>query len=489
MKRSSGILLPVFSLPSPYGIGDLGKAAYAFVDFLSEAKQSYWQVLPIGPTSYGDSPYQSFSPMAGTPYFIDLEKLCERGLLTREELDAHRDTSVYIDYGRLYETRYPLLKKAFERAKEKGGHNSEFLSAHSSWLANYSLFMACKEHFGGRPYWEWPEDIRLRRKEALEHYCALLADEIGFQVFLQAEFYTQWFALRSYANEKGVAIIGDLPIYMPRDSADVWASPQNFLLDENGDPKGVAGVPPDYFNADGQLWGNPLYDWDFMKNDGYGWWLRRIEGCAKLFDVIRIDHFRGLASYWRVPYGDDTARNGEWVKGPGMDFVGALREHFPEYPIIAEDLGYMSDDVKTLLASSGYPGMKVLQFAFDSREPSDYLPHNYSSGCVCYTGTHDNTTLKAWFNEASPEDVEFSKQYLGLNENEGLCRGMLRGGMSSVAELFVACMQDYLESDASARINTPGSIGANWKWRMKNGDVSMDLAKEIGEMTRRYGRG
>lgn len=489
MNRSSGILLPVFSLPSPYGIGDLGREAYAFVDFLHEAKQSYWQVLPIGPTSYGDSPYQSFSPMAGNPYFIDLERLCERGLLTKEELYSHRDDCEHIDYGRLYETRYPLLKKAFARSRERGESQSEFLAEHASWLANYGLFMACKEHFGGKPYWEWPEDIRLRGHEAIGRYCEMLSEEIAFQVFLQSEFYSQWFALRDYANERGVAIIGDLPIYMPRDSADVWASPRNFLLDGNGDPRGVAGVPPDYFNADGQLWGNPLYDWEYMKNDGYGWWMRRIEGCAKLFDVIRIDHFRGLASYWRVPYGDATARNGEWIKGPGSDFTEALHHNFPDYPIIAEDLGYMSEDVKSLLKDSGYPGMKVLQFAFDSREPSDYLPHNYDAHCVCYTGTHDNTTLKAWFDEASPDDVAFAKRYLGLNAEEGLCRGMLRGGMSSVSALFVACMQDYLESGVSARVNTPGTVGENWRWRMKKGDMSYELAAQIGEMTRRYGRG
>ncbi len=478
----------MFSLPSPYGIGDFGQSARDFADLMHMAKQSYWQVLPIGPTSYGDSPYQSFSSFAGNPYFIDIEKLCERELLTKEELEAAKCEDERIDYGRLYRERYPLLKKAYLRAKQKGESQADFLEEQKDWLPDYGLFMACKSLYGGAPYWEWPEEIRLRRPEALENYRATLCEEIGFHVFLQAEFYSQWFELRSYAKELGISIIGDLPIYMPRDSVDVWASPENFQLDENGLPLGVAGVPPDYFNADGQLWGNPLYAWGRMKENGYAWWMRRIDGCAKLFDVIRIDHFRGLAAYWRVPYGDETARGGEWIKGPGTDFIEALHKSFPDYPIIAEDLGFLSEDVRALLEESGYPGMKVLQFAFDSREPSDYLPHNYDSHCVCYTGTHDNTTLKAWFDEAAPDDVAFSKLYLGLNEDEGLCRGMLRGGMGSVAELFVACMQDYLETGAQTRINVPGTVGENWKWRMKKSDMREELASEIGDMTRIYGR-
>ena len=488
MKRASGILLPVFSLPSPYGIGNLGKSAYAFTDFLSEAGQSYWQVLPIGPTSYGDSPYQSFSSFAGNPYFIDLEKLCERGLLEDGELQSAREEDGRIDYGRLYARRYPLLKKAYERAKERGESEDAFLSVQGDWLSDYALFMACKEHFGGAPYWEWPEAIRRREASALEEYRVLLDNEIGFHVFLQAEFYREWFALREYANARGIRIIGDLPIYMPRDSVDVWAASENFQLDEQGVPLGVAGVPPDYFNADGQLWGNPLYHWDNMKRNGFGWWLRRIGGCAKLFDIIRIDHFRGLSAYWRVPYGDATARNGEWIPGPGTAFTDALHGAFPDYPIIAEDLGFLSEDVKSLLQASGYPGMKVLQFAFDSREPSDYLPHTYAPHCVCYTGTHDNTTLKAWFDEAAADDVAFAKRYLGLNESEGYCRGMLRGGMGSVAELFIACMQDYLETGADTRINIPGTVGENWRWRMKEGDFGAALAMEIAELTCRYGR-
>ncbi len=488
MKRSSGILLPVFSLPTPYGIGDLGKSAYAFVDFLHEASQSYWQVLPIGPTSYGDSPYQSFSSFAGNPYFIDIERLYEDGLLDAADLEAARTNDVRIDYGVLYEKRYPLLKKAYQAAKRQGRSYRAFLEEQAAWLPDYALFMACKSHFGGAPYWEWDEDIRLRRSEALERYRALLADEIDFQIFMQAEFYAQWFALKAYANAQGVKIIGDLPIYMPRDSVDVWASSQNFQLDEDGIPMGVAGVPPDYFNADGQLWGNPLYHWDNMKEDGYRWWVGRIGGCARLFDMLRIDHFRGLASYWHVPYGDTTARGGVWLPGPGRAFTDALHESFPDYPIIAEDLGYLTEDVRALLEASGYPGMKVLQFAFDSREPSDYLPHNYGPHCICYTGTHDNTTLRAWFDEAAPEDVAFAKLYLGLNEEEGLCRGMLRGGMGSVAELFIACMQDYLETDADTRINTPGTLGENWRWRMRADALNDALAEDIAAMTKRYGR-
>ncbi len=488
MKRASGILLPVFSLPAPYGIGDMGQCARDFVDFLHAAGQQYWQLLPIGPTSYGDSPYQSFSSFAGNPYFIDLEALYRRGLITDAEREAAKCPVGDIDYGALYEERYPLLKKAFLRAKEKGEGQQAFLDEQHMWLHDYALFMACKFYFKGKAWTQWPEDIRLRYHNAMAYYRDILKEDVEFHVFLQKEFYTQWFALRAYAAEKGVSIIGDLPIYVPMDSADVWAAPDLFQLDEKGVPKGVAGVPPDYFNADGQLWGNPLYAWERMQKDGYAWWMRRMGACAKLFDMTRIDHFRGLASYWAVPYGEETARNGEWVEGPGTAFVEALHRNLPDYPIIAEDLGYLTDDVRRLLAASGYPGMKVLQFAFDSREPSDYLPHTYPRACVCYTGTHDNTTLQAWFTEAKPEDAAYAKRYLGLNAEEGYCRGMVRGGMGSVADLFVACMQDYLETGAQTRINTPGTVGANWRYRMKPGDCDPALAKEIAEMVKMYGR-
>ncbi|MDO5111678.1 MAG: 4-alpha-glucanotransferase [Clostridia bacterium] len=488
MERASGILFPVFSLPSPYGIGDMGQCAYDFVDFLQAAGQKYWQLLPIGPTSYGDSPYQSFSSFAGNPYFIDLEALFKRGLITAAEKEAAKRPVGDIDYGEMYETRYPLLKKAFLRAKEKGEEHRAFLDEQHMWLHDYALFMACKSYFGGKAWTAWPEDIRLRYHNAMAYYRDILREDVEFHIFLQKEFYDQWFALRDYAAKRGVRIIGDLPIYVPMDSTDVWAAPELFQLDEKGVPKGVAGVPPDYFNADGQLWGNPLYDWDRMRQDGYAWWMRRMGACAKLFDMTRIDHFRGLASYWAVPYGDETARGGAWIEGPGMDFVEALHRNLPDYPIIAEDLGFLTDDVRRLLSASGYPGMKVLQFAFDSREPSDYLPHTYPRSCVCYTGTHDNTTLQAWFNEAKADDAAYAREYLGLSQEEGYCRGMIRGGMGSVADLFVACMQDYLETGAKTRINTPGTVGKNWRYRMQAGDCSAALAQRIAAMVKLYGR-
>ncbi len=466
----------------------MGRCAYDFVDFLAAAGQKYWQLLPIGPTSYGDSPYQSFSSFAGNPYFIDSDALYNRGLITSAQREEARRPVGEIDYGELYQTRYPLLKSAFLRAREKGETQWDFLDAQHMWLHDYALFMACKTYFKGIAWTAWPEDIRLRYHNAMAYYRDILREDVEFHIFLQKEFYAQWFALRAYAAKKGVRIIGDLPIYVPMDSTDVWAAPELFQLDEKGVPKGVAGVPPDYFNADGQLWGNPLYDWARMRNDGYAWWMRRMGACAKLFDMTRIDHFRGLAAYWAVPYGDKTARGGAWIEGPGMDFVEALHKSLPDYPIIAEDLGFLTDDVRRLLSASGYPGMKVLQFAFDSREPSDYLPHTYPRNCVCYTGTHDNTTLRAWFREAKAEDAAYAKAYLGLNREEGYCKGMIRGGMGSVADLFVACMQDYLETGADTRINLPGTVGANWRYRMQPGDCDTALAKSIAQMVRMYGR-
>lgn len=490
-ERASGILLPLFSLPGPYGIGGLGREAFAFVDFLHSAKQRYWQLLPIGPTSYGDSPYQSYSSFAGNPYFIDLEALAERGLLSEAELAAARRPQGDIDYGGLYTSRFPLLRLAYERARAQGemAREREFLEKERHWLPEYALFMALKDHYGGAPWWEWEEEYRLRVPEALGRFVSANGAALGFHVFLQAEFYGQWEKLRAYAKAREVALIGDLPIYVPRDSAAFWAERENFQADAAGTPRAVAGVPPDYFNADGQLWGNPLYDWEKMEEDGFAWWLRRIEGCRRLFDVLRIDHFRGLASYWRVPFGAPTAREGEWVEGPGKAFIDALHARFPDFPIIAEDLGLLDEGVRELLAYSGYPGMKVLQFAFSADGKSDYLPHCHVPGCVCYTGTHDNNTLRAWFDEISPEDAAFARDYLGLNEREGFCRGMLRAGMGSVAKLFIACMQDYLEYGGEGRINLPGRPWGNWRCRIEQNACTEELARDIAAMTLRYGRG
>ncbi|MBE6970010.1 MAG: 4-alpha-glucanotransferase [Ruminococcaceae bacterium] len=492
MTRASGILMSVSSLPSPWGIGTLGKAAYEFADFLTAAGQKYWQMLPLGPTSYGDSPYSSFSTFAGNPYFVDLDRLCEEGLLERSELEElywGSDPS-RVDYGAIYHSRWIALEKAYRRGWSRLEKEIlAFEEKNKDWLEDYALFMALKRRYGMASWIDWPdEDVRLRKSEALIRCRAELQDDIRLFTFVQYQFFRQWEDLRSYVHSKGISIIGDIPIYVALDSADVWAEPGHFQLDERNIPTSVAGVPPDYFSADGQLWGNPLYDWDKMKKSGYNWWIRRFGGATRLYDVIRIDHFRGFESYWSVPYGETTARNGHWEKGPGMDLVGLLRDWFRDTPIIAEDLGFATDEVRQLLDDSGFPGMKVLEFAFDSREPSDYLPHNYPRNCVCYVGTHDNETLQQWFESAAPEDVAFAVEYLGLNEAEGMNWGILRGGMASVADLFVAQMQDYLGLGAESRMNTPGKADGNWCWRMLPGAATDELAQKLRRCVFRYVR-
>ncbi len=492
MSRTSGIILPVASLPSPHGIGTFGQAAYDYVDFLHDAGQSWWQILPVGPTSYGDSPYQSPSTYAGNPYFVDLDMLVEDGLLTKEEVDSVEwgDDPASVDYGLLYENRMPLLAKACERGWDRDIHEVEaFVAENSRWLPDYSLFMAVKRHFGMRPWIDWPdEDIRLRRGGAPERYRELLADDIRLETYVQFLFFRQWEGVREYAHSKGIRIIGDLPIYVALDSADCWAEPEWFQLDQYNVPTAVSGCPPDGFSATGQLWGNPLYDYDRMRADGFGWWIRRVDGASRIYDVIRIDHFRGFAAYWSIPYGETTAMNGQWIPGPGMDLVGAVAGWFPGLSFIAEDLGFHTPDVAELLDRSGFPGMKVLEFAFDSRDESDYLPHGYGPHCVCYTGTHDNVPVMGWFDDALPEDVEMAKAYLGLSKEEGYNWGFIRGGMSSVADLFVAQMQDYLGLGAESRTNTPGTLGNNWKWRLLPGQATPELAAKIAETTRMYGR-
>ena len=492
MKRSCGILMPISSLPSPHGIGTLGAEARKFVDFLADAGQSWWQILPVGPTSYGDSPYQSFSAYAGNPYFVDLDLLCEDGLLTPAEVNSVNwgTDPAKVDYSAIYNSRFPLLHLAMERGWERDADKvAAFSEENASWLPDYALFMAVKRHFGMQSWTEWPdEDIRLRRPEAVARYQEELADDIRLFTYIQYLFFRQWEDLRSYAHEKGIGIIGDLPIYVAMDSADVWADPRAFQLDERNVPAEVAGVPPDYFTADGQLWGNPLYDWNAMKADGYTWWIRRIAGASRLYDILRIDHFRGLESYWAVPYGETTAKIGRWVKGPGMGLIGVLTEKFPNIQFIAEDLGYLTPEVRQLLEDSGLPGMKVLEFAFDSREAANYLPHTYPRHCVCYAGTHDNATLMGWKDEAAPADIAMARQYLGLNDEEGFHWGVLRGGQSSVADLFVAQMQDYLGLGSEARMNTPGILGGNWQWRMLSGQITDALTARIAGMARLYGR-
>ena len=424
-------------------------------------------------------------------HLIDLDLLREDGLLTQAEIDSAfwGADPARVDYGALYQNRLAVLSIACHRGWERDAEAvAQFSAENRNWLPDYALFMALKQHFDGKPWMRWPEDIRLRRREAVERYRKALSEDVALFTYLQFLFFRQWDALRAYAAEQGIRIIGDLPIYVAMDSADVWAERSMFRLDSRGVPTEVAGVPPDYFSKDGQLWGNPLYDYDAMKRDGFGWWIRRVDGASRLYDVIRIDHFRGFASYWAVPYGSPTAKTGRWVKGPGLDLLNVLTGWFHGIRFIAEDLGEPSPDVTKLLADSGLPGMRVLEFAFSPTADSAYLPHNCVENCVCYAGTHDNAPLALWRQEAEPEEIDFAVQYLGLNEREGFNRGVLRGGMTSPASLFVAQMQDWLELGEGSRINTPGTGQDNWQWRLLPGELTVKLIGDIREMTRIYGR-
>ena len=486
--RKSGILMHISSLPGPFGIGTMGKSAYEFVDFLCAAGQSYWQILPLSPTGYGDSPYQAFSAFAGNQYLIDPLLLQQQGLLTGQELEGFDwGQNARVDYGRLHRDREKLLRLAFKRFAQDRAYE-EFLQQ-SPWLEDYALFMALKGKFGGQSWHSWPLPLMLHDASALEEKRRELEEELQYEYFVQFQFHVQWHQLKKYANDRGIRIIGDVPIYVPLDSADVWANPELFRLDENRRPKMVAGCPPDSFSADGQLWGNPLYDWDKMQKDGYSWWIRRLRAAVEMYDVVRLDHFRGFESYWAIPAEDTTAINGSWMPGPGLDFIHAMHRAFPDKTFIAEDLGFVTEQVRQLLQASGYPGMKVLEFAFDSREEGNYLPHLYPVNSVCYTGTHDNATLKQWFDEASPEDVAEARAYLGLHEDEGDVWGMIRGAMSSVSKLCVVQMQDYLLLGAEGRMNVPGTLTANnWSWRAQTGFTTKTLAEKIRQITGRYGR-
>ena len=489
--RASGILLHISSLPSPYGIGSLGKAAYEFADFLKAAGQKYWQILPIGPTSYGDSPYQSFSTCAGNPYFIDLDLLCQDGLLEQEALDAidWSCSETRVDYGFQFYVRYDLLYKAYLRGRDKYEEEIRAFRRENAWLEDYALFMALKRSRNMESWDNWPEEIRLRQPGAADSYATVLAEDMNFFIFLQFLFYRQWNDLRNYVHSLGIQIIGDLPIYVPYDSCDVWANPGLFQLDENRKPVGVAGCPPDCFSADGQLWGNPLYDWDKMRMDGYAWWKSRIAAASKLFDVIRIDHFRGLESYWFVPYGDTTARNGHWVPGPSHDFIHALKSSFWDLKLIAEDLGFLTPEVIALQKASGYPGMKILEFAFDPREPSNYLPHRYENNAICYSGTHDNETLAQWLSGQDEETLAYVRDYLGVERNDQLLWGILRAGMASVADTFIAQIQDYLELGGESRMNEPGLLTTkNWSWRLQPSQTTAELAEKIRHLAELYER-
>lgn len=495
MKRAAGILLPVTSLPSRYGIGCFSKSAYDFVDWLKEAGQTYWQILPLGPTSYGDSPYQSFSTFAGNPYFISLEDLILEGVLTEEECEAADFGSKAddIDYEKIYNNRYPLLRKAYERSRiSENPAYVRFVEENKWWLSDYALFMAVKDRFHGIPWNQWAEDIRLRWGYAMDYYRRELYFEIEFQQYMQFKFFEQWNALKTYANQKGIRVIGDIPIYVAMDSADTWAHPELFQLDENHMPSAVAGCPPDGFSADGQLWGNPLYRWDYHRNTGYEWWISRLAYCFRLYDVVRIDHFRGFDEYYSIPYGAETAKGGHWEKGPGLDLFRHVEQRLGWHEVIAEDLGYVTDSVRSLVRESGFPGMKVLEFAFDSRDSgsaNDYLPHNYVENSVAYTGTHDNETIAGWFSSITKEERQMAREYLcdQYTPEELLYKSFISLVMRSNAKTCIIPIQDYLGYGNQSRINKPSTVGINWRWRLTE-ELTEELQEEIKSITKRYGR-
>ena len=488
--RSAGILLPITALPSPYGIGTMGGAARDFILFLQRAGQRYWQILPIGPTSYGDSPYQSFSSFAGNPYLIDLDDLRQDGLLELSEYadDFWGADPCRIDYALLYRQRFSTLQKAVGRLDPADTGLLEFCQTQAYWLEDYALFMALKDYHGGISWHQWPEALQLRRPEALGRARSLLQKQIHFWKCVQYLFFRQWGRLKEFANSHGVLIIGDLPIYVANDSADVWANPEQFQLDAHRNPTEVSGCPPDGFSADGQMWGNPLFDWERMRREDYRWWLRRIHYQLQIFDVLRIDHFRGFDAYYAIP-ADGSAKDGHWEPGPGIDFFRTVASKLGQVNIIAEDLGFLTESVYQLLRDTGFPGMKILQFAFDSRDTgSGYLPHCYPQHCVVYTGTHDNDTILGWMASAPKQDVERAIRYLRLTPQEGYHWGMMRSAWASVADLTIIQLQDVLGLGSQARINTPSTIGGNWVWRCRAGSCSDRLADQLHQEMELYGR-
>lgn len=492
LVRGAGLLMPISSLPAPYGIGTMGQEAYKFVDYLKKAGQSYWQVLPVGPTSYGDSPYQSFSAFAGNPYFIDLDYLVEEGLIKKEDITKYPwgDNEEYIDYAIIYESRFKVLHQAFENSDHK---NSEaykaFLKDNGHWLEDYSMYMAVKGHFDNQEWLKWDEDIKMRTPEAMDKYAQMLADEIDFWKFCQFKFFEQWNKIRAYANDNGIEIIGDIPLYIALDSADVWANKELFELDEDVKPINVAGVPPDAFSEDGQLWGNPLYNWTKMEEMDFAWWKQRMSSNSKLYDIIRIDHFIGVVKYYSIPAGLTNAKKGEWRQGPGRKLVDAINSAIGDAKIIAEDLGVSMQEVKDVLAYSGYPGMKIVQFAFGGGTDNEHLPHNYNQNMVVYGGTHDNETVVGYFAEQSLEELKYAFAYMGITSKAEITDAVLRIAYASVASIAIFQVQDVLGLGSEARMNVPSTVGTNWKWRMLPGGALNDShAKKLYRLSEIYGR-
>lgn len=490
-KRSSGILMHISSLPGPYGIGDFGRSAYDFVDFLDRANQREWQILPLGITGYGDSPYQNFSAFAGNPYFIDLNELLEKGFIEKEELEnlPLGDDPEKVDYGILYKNKMELLRRAYKRAYRIIGSDLKvFYEEEKRWLRDYALFMAIKADHKGISWLRWPVEYKDIQSEAVMEFERNHEKEMYFHVFIQYYFFKQWKKLKNYANDKNIKIIGDIPIYVAEDSSDVWGNSQLFKVDAEFVPITVAGCPPDAFSITGQLWGNPIYNWEAMEQEGYKWWIERIKASFEIYDMVRIDHFRGFEAYWEIKNGSENAVHGQWIKGPNMKLFKKIKEELGDLDIIAEDLGFLTEEVYELIEETGYPGMKVLQFAFDPREESDYLPHTYDRNAVVYTGTHDNETIMGWMRTVKSEDIIHAGKYLKLSYEEGINWGFIRGAYSSVANLCVIPMQDFLGLGNEARMNIPSTLGNNWIWRMKENELTDKLADKIAKLTRMYGR-
>jgi 4-alpha-glucanotransferase len=492
-KRSAGILLHPTSLPGPYGIGDLGPAAYQWVDWLVRARQTYWQVLPLGPTGYGDSPYQCFSAFAGNPYLISPELLQRDDLLLGEDVAGSEFPADRVDYGPVIQFKVRLLSQAWERFKSGTAPHlrkpfEDFCRQETAWLDDYALFMALKDTHGGRSWVEWPPEEHQRQPAALERARTHLSDGMGLHKFRQFLFFRQWRELKQYANQHGVRLIGDAPIFVSSDSADVWSHPKLFLLDKENKPIYVAGVPPDYFSRTGQLWGNPLYDWDALKRTGYAWWVARLRVTLQQVDLIRLDHFRGFEAYWEIPAGNPTAEIGRWVKGPGADLFTTLRRELGSLPIIAEDLGVITPEVEALRDRFHLPGMRILQFAFGGAAENRFLPHNYEHNTIVYTGTHDNDTTRGWYAMLSDHERHLVRRYLGRDGSD-IAWDLLRLAWSSVADYALAPLQDVLNLGTEGRMNLPGSATDNWGWRYLAEQLHDDVMYRLRDLTEVYGRG